>query len=291
MNGTITAVPGVLAGHFTHPTGQTGVTVALFPGGARAGVHVPGSATGTRELGVLDPAHLAGDVHGFCLAGGSAFGLAAAEGVMDVLADRGIGFDTSHGLVPIVPGAILFDLHTATARPDREAGRGAALAATADPLAEGRVGAGAGARVGLASGMPVPGGVGSLAEAVGGWTVGACVAVNAVGSVWDPEAARWVAGGPASGHELLSAGDWRGQTTLAIVVTDAPLDRVQATVLARMASAGMARALYPAFTPFDGDVVFAASTGAGRVEALDLMRLGDAAARCVARAIVRGVGR
>lgn len=284
----ITAVRGVLAGHWTADSGTTGVTALLFPDGARGGVHVPGSATGTRELGPLDPSHLAGDIHGICLAGGSAFGLAAADGVMEALAARGIGFDSGHGRVPIVPAAILFDLHSGTIRPDRASGRLAADAASAESLAMGRVGAGAGARVGLASGSPAPGGVGSADEAVDAWTVGAVVAVNAVGSVWD--GTRWVAGGPAVGHALLSAGDWRGQTTLVAVATDAPLDRARCTVLARMASAGVARAIYPAFTPFDGDIVFAASTGTGNPpDALGLMRLGDAAARAVARAIVAAV--
>lgn len=287
--GGITAVGGVLAGHWTSDGGTTGVTAVLFPHGARGGVHVPGSATGTRELGPLDPSHLAGDIHGICLAGGSAFGLAAADGVMDVIADRGLGFDSGHGRVPIVPAAILFDLHSGSVRPDRAAGRLAAEAASAAPLAIGRVGAGAGARVGLASGSSAPGGIGTADEAVDAWTVGTVVAVNAVGSVWDGH--RWVAGGPVTGHPLLSAGDWRGQTTLVIVATDAPLDRARCSVVARMASAGMARTLYPAFTPFDGDIVFACSTGTGEPpDTLALLKIGDAAARAVARAIIAAVG-
>jgi D-aminopeptidase len=127
---------------------------------------------------------------------------------------------------------------------------------------------------------------------VDGWRVGACAAVNAVGAVRDPETLAWVAGGGEGTGPLLSTGDWRGQTTLVVVATDAPLGRAQVTVLAKMASAGLARTLYPAFTPFDGDVVFAATTGEGpSVDALALARLGDVAASCVARAIVRGVTR
>jgi L-aminopeptidase/D-esterase-like protein len=291
LNATITAVRGVLAGHATLPS-HTGVTALLFPAGARGAVHVPGSASGTREMGALDPSHIAGDIHAICLSGGSAFGLAAADGVMAVLEARGIGFETPHGRVPIVPAAILFDLHTATARPDRDTGSQAASAATDAPLPEGRVGAGTGARVAMSSGSPVPGGVGGAAVTVGAWTVGAVAAVNAVGSVFDPDTATWVAGGASEAAPLLSAGIWRAQTTLIVVATDAPLDRGRLGVMARMASAGLARTLFPAFTPFDGDTVFAVSTTVGpTVDPLALMRLGDAAAACVARAIVRGVRR
>lgn len=290
VNTTVTAVPGVHAGHWTHASGTTGTTVLLFPGGARGGVASPGSATGSRDLGALQDGHLAQEVHGFCLSGGSAFGLAAADGVMDVLEARGIGFDAGVARVPIVPAAILFDLHTAVVRPDRASGRMAAESAGPAPLAEGRVGAAAGARVAKAAGEPVPGGLGSWAARVGPWTVGAVVAVNAVGSVRDPETGEWVAGGPPG--EVEAVGDWRGQTTLAAVVTDAPLDRGRCTVLARMAVAGMARTLYPAFSPFDGDLILAASTGAGApVDAVVLARLGHAAAACVARSVVRGVSR
>ena len=184
---SLTAVPGVEVGHWTHPSGTTGATAVLFPTGARGGVCIPGSAAGSRELAVLDPRHLAGRVDGFVLSGGSAFGLATATGVMDVLAERGCGFDTGHGLVPIVPGAVLFDLHTGVVRPDRESGRLAARDASAAPVAEGRVGAGAGARVGVGSSRVDPGGLGSASFSVGGAAVGALVAVNAVGSVRDPE--------------------------------------------------------------------------------------------------------
>lgn len=290
MNDTLTRIPGVLVGHATDDAGRTGVTAMLFPGGAVAAANVPGSATGTREMGVLDPSHLAERVHGFCFAGGSAFGLAAADGVMDVLLERGVGFDSTYGLVPLVPAAILFDLHTATRRPDRALGRAAAAAASDAPVPEGRVGAARGALAALATGAPEPGGVGSFAIDAGGHAVGALVAVNAVGSVWDPQAARWVCGGVEGEQPLLSAGSWRGQTTLVAVVTDAPVDRAQCAVIARMAAAGIARTLYPAFTPFDGDVVFAASTAtASGADALTVARIGDAAARCVERAIVRAV--
>lgn len=290
MNRSLTAVPGVLAGHATDPVGRTGVTVLLFPGGARAAVFQPGSATGSRELGVLEPSHLAPQIHGLCLAGGSAYGLAAADGVMGVLSARGIGFSTPFGVVPLVPAAILFDLHTATRRPDAAMGAEAAASASDLPLPEGAVGAGTGARVGSASGQFAPGGFGTWSEAVATWQVAAGVAVNATGSVIDPATGKLVAGGPPErGPVQLSLGE---QTTLAVVATDAPLDRAQATVVARMASAGLARTLYPAFTPFDGDLVFAVSTGQGPpVDPPVVAALGDAAAQAVARAILRAVAR
>lgn len=285
-----TSVPGVLAAHWTHPEGTTGVTVLRFPGGARAGLSVPGHAPGSRELGVLAPTHLAGAIHALCLAGGSAFGLAAADGVMAVLAEQGEGFDTGAGKVPIVPAAILFDLSVGPHRPDAAAGAAAARACSRDPLPEGRVGAAAGGRVGKAHGNVVPGGTGCAEEAVGAFTVAAVAAVNAFGGVRDPATGAFVAGGPIGAATPSLPGDWRGNTTLAAVLTDAPLDRAQCTVLADMATAGLARTLDPAFTPFDGDTVFAVSTGQGSSDAGLLTALGAAAARVLARAVLRGVG-
>jgi L-aminopeptidase/D-esterase-like protein len=288
MNRSLTAVHGVLAGHHTDAHHRTGVTAALFPAGARAGVWIPGSATGTRELGVLTAGALADRVHALVLAGGSAFGLAAADGVARVLAARGVGFATPHGVVPIVPAAILYDLHTATLRPDAEMGARAAEAAGSSPLAEGRVGAGAGARVGAGTGASAPGGFGSWAEALpGGDVVAVGVAVNAFGSIVDPSTGRVVAGAAPGG--ALAPGRPGEQTTLAIVATSAGLDREQCVVVGRMAAAGFARTTWPAFTPFDGDVIFVASTGAGRASPDAVARLGDAAARCVAEAVLRGV--
>ncbi|MEZ4320218.1 MAG: P1 family peptidase [Myxococcota bacterium] len=289
---TITSVPGVLAGHWTGA--HTGVTVVLTPAGARGAVVVPGSAPGSRELAALSPHHLAGGVHGVCLAGGSAFGLAAADGVMAVLAERGHGFPTPGGVVPIVPAAILYDLDSPTGssvRPGANEGRLAAEAAGTGPLAVGRVGAGRGATVGRASGAPVPGWLGSAAVRVDGFTVGAVVAVNAVGSVLDPSTGAWIAGGPLDDAEMPElASGWRMHTTLAVVATDAPLDRAQAHVLAQMAVAGLARCIRPAFTPFDGDIVFALATGTGGpVDASGLLRLGEAGSRAVERAIQGGV--
>jgi len=284
MNTTLTAVPGVLAGHATDAERQTGCTVLRFPGGARGGLWVPGSAPGSREWAALDPDHVAGAVHALVLAGGSAFGLAAADGVMAVLSQQGEGFDTGYGRVPVVPAAILFDLHTATGHPTAVHGAQAAQAATADPLTEGRVGAATGALIGVATPAPRPGALGTWARTVGEYTVGAVAAVNAAGQV-GTGAVELGAGLPQS------TGSWRGQTTLVAVVTDAPLDRARCRVLAKMACAGLARVLRPAFSPFDGDVVFAVSTGSG--ESIDnavLLGLGDAAADVVSTAVLRGAG-
>mgnify|MGYP000595293218 CR=1 FL=1 len=287
MNRSITAVPGVEAGHFTHPSGSTGTTAILFPGGAVAGGFVPGSAPGSREHGLLEPRHLAPEIHGVCLSGGSAFGLSAADGVMAALDARGVGLMVGTHRVPLVPAAILFDLPVAAARPDASWGRKAAEMASTASLSRGRVGAGAGARVGLASGQTSPGGIGGAVEAVGAHTVGVVVALNAFGSVVDPATGAWVRGGPPV---LEGDGAPLGHTTLVVVATDLPLDKAACGVVARMASAGLARTLVPAFAPIDGDTVIVASTGgAARPTAGSLTQVGHAAAVAVAAAVLDAV--
>lgn len=292
MNDTITAVPGVRVGLATDPEGRTGVTVLRFPAGTRGGVWVPGSAPGSREWTALSPDHVAGEVHALCLAGGSAFGLAAADGVMAALEEEGEGFDTGLGRVPIVPAAVIFDLHTATARPDRAMGRAAARSASTAPVAHGPIGAGAGALVGTGGGAPEPGGQGSTVEACGLYRIGALAVVNAVGAVVDPTTGEEIAGSVSGEGALLQAGAWRGQTTLVAVATDAPLDRAGCQILAKMASAGLARVLRPAFTPFDGDAVFAFSTRRGAlVDSTVLAGVGHAAALAVQASVLRAVQR
>lgn len=285
-NRSLTAVPGVLAGHWTADSGTTGCTAILFPDGAVGSVVVPGSASGTRELQVLEARHVAARFHGISLSGGSAFGLSTADGVMSVLRDRGIGHPTPGGVVPIVPAAILFDLDRGETRPDAASGRAAALAATGESLGEGKVGAGAGATVAKLSGGRSPGGFGSWATRFGGYTIAAGVAVNALGSIRDPATGEWVTEPPpttVSGHEGTN-------TTIGVIATDAPLVKGQVDVFARMASAGMARAVWPAYSPFDGDTVFGASTGDGSgVDTPLLAGLGHAAAEALAIAIVRAV--
>ena len=285
-NDSLTAVPGVEAGHWTHASGTTGTTAILFPGGAVGGVVVPGSAPGSRELGVLAPEHLAERIHGICLSGGSAFGLAAADGVMQALRARGIGHPVGAHRIPLVPAAILFDLPVAAVQPDAESGRSAAEVASTQPLARGRAGAGAGARVGKAAGVSAPGGFGTAAACFGDHILGAGVAVNAYGSVRHPETGAWLAGGPFAA----GAAELGSNTTLAVVATDVPLSKAQCRIVAQMATAGLARTLVPAFTPVDGDTVFVASTGSGPLlDPLQLGALGHAAAELLARAVCSSV--
>jgi L-aminopeptidase/D-esterase-like protein len=290
-NFTLTRVPGVLVGHWTDDAKSTGCTVLLFPDGARCGAVQLGSASGTREMGVFDPAHISGRVHGMCLSGGSAFGLSTADGVVEFLESKGIGFDSGHGKVPIVPAAIIFDLATAKTRPNAKSGRLAAEAASSAPVEQGRVGAGAGATVAKWGGGRLPGGLGSVAQDVGEYVIGALAVVNAVGSIRDPETGKWIVGDGKAHLELpkLNA-DWAGNTTLVCVVTDAPLDSVQLTVLARMASAGIARAIYPAFTPFDGDGVFAFSTGSDEeLSRTTLAHLGSVTTHLLVQSIIQAI--
>lgn len=280
MNRSLTAVPGLEVGHATDAGGRTGCTVVLGP--FRAVAEVRGLATGSRELGPLAPEHLVPSVDALLLTGGSAFGLAAADGVMAWLRSRGRGYDTGVARVPIVPAAVIFDLAEGVTPPGPDLGEAACDAATGGPVAEGRVGAGAGARVGKLAGpeASMPGGVGSWAVEMGPWTVAALAVVNALGDVLDAHgrivagarsadgtfldgAARLrsgAAGGGGGGGEMdeLAAGT---NTTLAVVATDAPLDRRDLVRAARVAGNALPRRIHPVHTPFDGDVVFALSTG------------------------------
>ncbi len=302
MHDAITDVPGIRVGHATDLDAITGCTAILCEGGAVGGVDVRGSASGTRELDALSPLHLVERCHAVVLAGGSAFGLDAAAGVMDFLEARGVGFDVGVARVPIVPAAILFDLRIGRAdvRPDRAMGRRAAEAAAAGPVAEGSVGAGTGATVGKLRGIAhaMKGGLGTAAAALpGGSVVGALAAVNAFGDVVDPGTGRILAGLrgpdglPAGTAAAMRAGTVRAgyapeNTTLAVVATNARFTKAQATKLAALAQNGIARAVSPAHTTFDGDLVFALATG--HVEA-DLNLIGTVAADLVAHAIIRGI--
>jgi L-aminopeptidase/D-esterase-like protein len=301
--GGLTDVPGVAVGHFTETRRPTGCTVVLTEEGAVCGVDVRGGAPGTRETALLDPVNMVPAVHGVLLAGGSAFGLDAAAGVMRHLEERGRGFAAGPARVPIVPAAILFDLSVGDPRirPDASAGHAAARAATSGPVAEGAVGVGAGATVGKLWGMEhaMKGGVGTASiRLADGLVVAALVAVNAVGDVVDSADGRLVAGArSADGRRLrgsmraLIAGEAPPalpgtNTTLAVVATNASLTKAQATRVATMAHDGLARAIQPVHTPWDGDTVFALSTG--RVPGSELV-IGALAAEVTARAIVRAV--
>jgi len=299
----LTDIAGVRVGHASDFEALTGCTVVLCEAGAVAGVDVRGSASGTEELGALDPGHVAGQVHAVVLAGGSAFGLEAASGVRRYLERRGVGFQTGAAVVPIVPCAILYDLAIgkASVRPTREMGEAAANAATANAVAEGGVGAGTGATVGkvFGIGQAMKGGIGSATVAIsGGVLVSALVAVNAFGDVRDPSTGKILAGArvSASSREFANSdeqvkrgargGFGRTNTTLAVVATNAQLSKVGAKKLAEFGSLGMARTISPVNTLFDGDLVFALSCG--KLQA-DLNALGVAAAEAVAQAIVRAV--
>jgi len=307
VNGTLTAVPGIQVGHAVVPEGDTGCTVVLGP--FRASVEVAGMATGSRELHVLEVEHLVPSVDALLLTGGSAFGLAAADGVATWLADHDVGYDTGVARVPIVPAAVIFDLREGRPRPGPATGREACEAASAAPVPVGRVGAGTGATVGNIAGPDgaMAGGVGSAAVALGGWTVGALAVVNALGDVLDGSG-RIVAGARGPDGAFLGTSrllrespppDRRGpwdvragrNTTLAVVATDAPLSKVDLRRLARMAWTALPRRISPVGTPFDGDVVFALSSSpeAGGVSAPELLALGVAARDALEEAITGAV--
>ncbi len=305
MNGTITDVAGVQVGHFTDARRPTGCTVILTPGGAVGGVDVRGAAPGTRETDLLSPLNSVEQVHAVLLAGGSAFGLDAAAGVMRWLEERGVGVQVGPLRVPIVPAAILFDLFIGDPRirPDAHAGYAACQAASADAPAEGNFGAGAGATVGKLFGFEraMKGGIGSAAVTVGGVTVGAIVAVNAVGDVIDPSSGRVIAGARTTDRRALVGtvqAILRGEpiaavlpasaTTLGVVATDAVMTKAAANKLAQIAHDGLARSISPVHTASDGDTVFALATGASGLAA-DLTVLGTLAAEVVARAVLRAV--
>jgi L-aminopeptidase/D-esterase-like protein len=308
LHGALTDVAGLQVGHHTDARRPTGCTVVLTPHGAVAGVDVRGAAPGTRETELLSPLNLVDKVHAVLLAGGSAFGLDAAGGVMRWLDERGFGLPVGAARVPIVPAAILFDLWSDNAgdlriRPDAAAGYAACEAASAQPEAQGNVGAGAGARVGKLFGMDraMRGGIGSASIRVDGITVAAMVAVNAIGDVLDPATGRTVAGARTpDGTALMGTLQAlkRGElpaplqpgsaTTLGIVATDAMLSKPQANKIAQMAHDGFARAINPVHTMTDGDTIFALGTGAsGRGANLTL--LGALGAEVMAAAVLCAV--
>lgn len=305
MHNAITDVTGVRVGHFTNREAATGCTVILCPDGAVGGVDVRGSAPGTRETDLMRPGNLVQQVHAILLSGGSAYGLDAASGVMRYLEERGCGFKIGDGVVPIVPAAILFDLGLVThkVRPGPDDGYAACVNATDSPPAEGSVGAGTGATVGKALGRErsTKSGLGTSSINLGDFTVGALAAVNAVGDVVDPDTGRVVAGprdeddrGFLRTTEILAKPQVEADalnaptnTTLAVVATDASLNKEQANKLAQVGQDGLALAVRPSHMMSDGDVVFCIATGRSKAE-VDMRRLCSAATTVVARAVVRG---
>jgi L-aminopeptidase/D-esterase-like protein len=303
--GSITDVVGLKVGHHTDTRRPTGCTVLLCEAGVACGVDVRGAAPGTRETDLLAPGNLVDKVHALVLAGGSAFGLDAAGGVMRWLDEHGHGFAVGPARVPIVPAAVLFDLWLGDARirPDAQAGYAACAAASAQAPAQGNVGAGAGATVGKMFGIAhaMKGGIGSASLEVDGVRIAALVAVNAAGDVIDPATARVVAGSrQVDGRtpRRITAALVRGlmppsllagaNTTIGIVATDAALDKAQCARLATMSHDGLARCIDPAHTPTDGDTMFALATGTC-ARKLPLGVLGALVAEVTQRAVLNGV--
>ena len=303
--GAITDVAGIEVGHFTDPRRPTGCSVVIAREGAVAGVDVRGAAPGTRETDLLAPGNLVEQVHAIMLAGGSAWGLEAATGAVRWLEEHGVGLDVGVGRLPLVPAAVLFDLHVGDmkVRPDAVAGYAACAAATHKPPAEGNVGAGAGAVVGKMFGLQhaMKGGVGTASVTVAGVTVGALIACNAVGDVVDPDTGRPLAGARAADgltlrdtrhallrgeppHPLLAGSN----TTIGVIATDARLTKVQAQRLAVAGHDGLARSINPVHTMSDGDTLFTLATGHVPHHP-GMMVLATMAAEAVARATVRAV--
>lgn len=320
----ITDVAGIRVGHWTNRAAATGCSVVLCEDGAVGGVDVRGSAPGTRETDLLRPTAMVNEVHAVLLSGGSAFGLAAATGVVRWLEERGVGLRFGNAVIPIAPAAILFDLQLVQGevRPGADDGYAACDNATSDGVAEGSVGAGTGATVAKALGIgrAVKGGIGSAAVALGeGVVVGALVAVNAVGGVYEHKSGRVIAGprgadgGMMDALELMASADYGRMrqaamadaadtpvnaadmpvnapvnTTIGVVATNAALNKAQANKLAAAAQDGVALAVRPAHLMSDGDTMFALATGKSDVD-VDVNRLLAAAALCVSGAIARGV--
>jgi len=310
----ITDVPGIRVGHAEHVEGLTGCTVVLCTAGAVAGVDQRGGAPGTRETDALRPMHLVQKAHAVLLAGGSAFGLDAASGVVKYLDEQGVGFDVQVARVPIVPAAILFDLALGDAaiRPDAAMGYQACLNARSERPAEGNAGAGMGASVGKILGMggAMKAGIGSASvDLGGGLVVGALIAVNAMGDVVDPESGQILAGarparlgpvalggkGPfADTLKMMTTTAGRtalrlasgGNTVIGVVATNARLSKEEVNKVAQMAQDGLARVIRPAHTMLDGDTLFSLATGDKKA---NVNLIGAYAAEAVAQAIVRAV--
>ena len=298
MNQTLTAIDGIKVGHATDATARTGCTVILCPAGATAGVDVRGAAPGTRETDALRSGRLVQKAHAVLLTGGSAFGLDAAGGVVQYLEEQNVGFPAGPVRVPIVPAAVIFDLAVGDAkvRPDREMGYQACQSATDKAVAMGAIGAGKGATVGKAPGVSSsPGGVGSACKYLdSGLIVAAITVVNALGNVVHPKTGEILAGGKENGgfveitERLLDANIVPGtNTTIGVVATNATLTPAEANRVAEMAHDGMARAIRPSHTMFDGDTLFALATGTHTRSSVNAV--GILAAEVVAEAIVNAV--
>ena len=313
LNNAITDVQGIEVGQAQDEAALTGCTVILCRKGAVAGVDVRGGAPGTRETDLLNPVNLVEKVHAVLLAGGSAYGLDAASGVMRYLEEQNIGFDAGVAKVPIVPAAILFDLAVGRpdVRPDAEMGYRAVSAASDDAPLEGNVGAGTGASVGKILGLKtaMKSGLGTASMNIGKLIVGAIVAVNAWGDVIDPQNGQILAGARSTSLGPLKLGQdgyfsntlelmktfvgrtglsfaSRSSTVIGVVATNARLTQAEATKVAQMAQDGLARTIRPAHTMLDGDTIFALATGERKT---DPSMVGAFAVEVMAQAIIRAV--
>ena len=302
-NRSITNVPGIAVGHWTHESGSTGCTAVLSENGAVAGVDVRGGAPGARETELLRPEMSVDKIHAVVLCGGSAFGLAAADGVMRYLEGRGSGYAFGGQVIPIVSAAVLFDLGVGDPkiRPTAESGAAAARAASDAPVAMGNVGAGAGATVGKMLGLrrAMKGGLGSaMLELPQGIVVGALAAVNALGDVRDPEKGTIIAGARhENGSGFIDSMQWLRSgrafangagrnTTIGVVAANVTWTKAAATKAAQMAHDGLARAVRPAHMPADGDTIFALGTGGTAADLRLTGVIGAAAADAFAQAVV-----
>ena len=299
----ITDIPGIQIGNNQDLEGATGCTVILCKEGAVAGVDVRGGAPGTRETDLLKPENYVEKIHAVLLAGGSAFGLDAAAGVMNYLEEQGIGFDVGVTKVPIVAGAVLFDLTCKDhrIRPNQEMGYKACIAAESQKFTEGSVGAGTGATVGKFYGMEyaMKGGLGTYCLQVGDMIVGAVVAVNCFGDVIDPSTGEILAGaygeeppafldcekGMIEGYGNCTNG-FAGNTTIGAIITNVVMTKAQAQKIASMAHDGYARTMRPAHTMLDGDTIFTLSVGSAKA---DMNVVGLLAARVMEQAVVAAV--
>ena len=303
MDNSITDVPGIKVGNAQNTDAGTGCTVIICEEGAVAGADVRGGGPGTREIDALDPVNLVTKAHAVYLGGGSAFGLDGAAGVMQYLEEHGIGFDIGIGVVPIVPGAVLFDLFVGkhNVRPDKEMGYKACINASERNTAQGNIGAGTGAAVGRIKGPEyfMKGGLGTASKKVGDLIVGAIVAVNCFGDIIDPKTANIIAGvlndkreHLASTMEIISSAELKGKdafssnTTIGCIAVNADFSKVESTKVAMMAHDGFARAINPIHTMTDGDTIFCLATGGVKS---DPSTVGAIAADVMAEAIVNAV--
>lgn len=301
-NMTLTAVEGIKVGHFTLPERPTGCTVVLIESGATAGVDVRGAAPATRDTDLLNPTKMVERIFGVALSGGSLYGLSSADGVLRYLEEKNVGIVYGNRHIPIVPGASIFDLGVGDARirPTADCGYRAAQAATSAPVAEGSIGAGAGATLGKIAGMEraMKSGVGTAAITMAdGLVVAALVVANPLGDVIDPATGRIVAGarnangkGFADARVIVRTGAPRARdgdnSTIGVIATNAKLTKAQASYLAQMTDDGYARAIWPIHTMVDGDAVFAIATG-GKSGEPDMIALGALAADVMATAVIR----